>query len=85
MLKDKTETIEHLLEDNPPLKPEDKELLQAAEYELIKDEKFEGEYPLRDPAEDPRWAVRIIRTWVGLGLFFLGLVITLIILGVFYD
>ena len=85
MGKDKTKTLEHKGGENSPLEPEQIELLQAAEYELKKIEIFEGEYPLRDPSEDPRWAVRIARTWVGLGLFFLGFIITLIFLGVFYD
>lgn len=85
MGEDKTKTLEHEVKEIPPLDPEQIEFLQAAEYELKKIEIFEGEYPLRDPSEDPRWAVRIVRTWVGLGLFFLGFVITLIILGVFYD
>lgn len=42
-------------------------------------------YPLRDPTEDPRWAVRIVWTWVGIALFLLLFLSTLIILGFWYD
>ena len=42
-------------------------------------------YPLRDPSEDPRWAVRTIWTWVGMALFLLLFIITLLILGVWFD
>jgi hypothetical protein len=42
-------------------------------------------YPLRDPSEDPGWAVKVVWTWiviaVGLLLFFL----VLLILGFWYD
>lgn len=42
-------------------------------------------YPLRDPSEDPRWALWIVWIWiiaaVGLFLFF----IVLVILGFWYD
>ena len=42
-------------------------------------------YPLRDAAEDPRWAVRLARGWLwtatATGLF----VLVLILLGIFYD
>jgi len=43
------------------------------------------EYPLRQPAEDPRWAVRIVWTWVSIALFLLLFLFTLIILGIWYD
>jgi len=42
-------------------------------------------YPLRDPSEDPRWAVRTVWTWVGMALFLLLFIITLFILGVWFD
>jgi len=42
-------------------------------------------YPLREPAEDPRWAVRIVWTWVGIALFLLLFLVTLMILGFWYD
>ncbi len=42
-------------------------------------------YPLRDPSEDPRWAVRTVWTWVGMALFLLLFIITLLILGVWFD
>lgn len=85
MAEDEIKTKEHTEEGTPTQDPEQHELLEAAEYALDRIEKFEGDYPLREPEEDPRWAVRTVRTWVGLGLFFLGFIITLIILGVFYE
>jgi hypothetical protein len=42
-------------------------------------------YPLRDPSEDPRWAVRTVWIWVGMALFLLLFIITLLILGVWFD
>jgi hypothetical protein len=42
-------------------------------------------YPLRDPSEDPRWAVRVVWTWVIIGLFLLAFIVTLFILGFWFD
>ena len=42
-------------------------------------------YPLRDPSEDPRWAVRVVWTWVAVGLFLLGFILLLFILGFWFD
>ncbi|MBW8038559.1 MAG: hypothetical protein FVQ85_01005 [Planctomycetes bacterium] len=42
-------------------------------------------YPLRDPSEDPRWAVRIIWTWVSIAIFLLLFFVVLLILGIWYD
>jgi hypothetical protein len=42
-------------------------------------------YPLRDPSEDPRWAVRVVWTWVIIGLLLLAFIITLFILGFWFD
>ena len=42
-------------------------------------------YPLRDPLEDPRWALRTVQTWVGMALFLLLFIITLFILGFWFD
>ena len=42
-------------------------------------------YPLRKPSEDPRWAVRIVWIWVGIAIFLLLFLITLLILGFWYD
>lgn len=62
---------------------------QAAEAENIevpdKDEQDLDVYPLRDASEDPRWAVRIVWIWVGMALFLLLFLVTLIILGLWYD
>ena len=42
-------------------------------------------YPLRKPSEDPRWAVGIVWTWVGIAIFLLLFIVALIILGFWYD
>jgi hypothetical protein len=42
-------------------------------------------YPLRDPSEDPRWALRIIWTWVSIAIFLLLFFVVLLILGIWYD
>lgn len=55
----------------------------AESEELEADDK--REYPLRDPSEDPRWAVRTVRIWVGLSFFFLAFILILGIFGLFYD
>jgi hypothetical protein len=48
------------------------------------DDHLDG-YPLRDPSEDPHWAVRTVWTWVGMALFLLLFIITLLILGFWFD
>lgn len=42
-------------------------------------------YPLRDSSEDPRWAVRVIWTWVSIAVFLLLFFVVLLILGLWYD
>lgn len=42
-------------------------------------------YPLREKTEDPRWAVRTVWIWVGIALFSLAFILTLLILGAIYD
>lgn len=42
-------------------------------------------YPLRDPSEDPRWALRTVCTWVCMALFLLLFIVVLIILGLWFD
>ena len=42
-------------------------------------------YPLREPSEDPRWAVRTVWIWVGMAIFLLLFIITLLILGLWFD
>jgi hypothetical protein len=42
-------------------------------------------YPLREPGEDPRWAVRTVWTWVGIALFSTVFIVALIVLGFFYT
>ena len=42
-------------------------------------------YPLRDPSEDPGWAVKTVWVWVGMAIFLLLFLITLFILGLWFD
>ena len=42
-------------------------------------------YPLRDPSEDPRWAVRTVWVWVSIALFLLLFIIVILIVGLWYD
>ena len=42
-------------------------------------------YPLRGASEDPRWAVRTVWTWVGIAIFLLLFLVTLLILGLWFD
>jgi hypothetical protein len=42
-------------------------------------------YPLRQPSEDPRWAVNTVYIWVGMAIFLLLFLIALFILGLWYD
>jgi hypothetical protein len=42
-------------------------------------------YPLRDRAEDPRWAVRTVWIWVCLAVFLLVSIVVFLVLGLIYD
>lgn len=42
-------------------------------------------YPLRDPSEDPRWALWVVRIWVTIALALFLLFIVLLVLGIWYD
>ena len=42
-------------------------------------------YPLREPSEDARWAVRTVWIWIGFGLAALIFIATLLVLGTMYD
>ena len=42
-------------------------------------------YPLRDASEDPGWAVKTVWIWVGIAIFLLLFLITLFILGLWFD
>jgi hypothetical protein len=42
-------------------------------------------YPLREPSEDARWAVRTVWIWIGFGIASLIFIATLLILGAMYD
>ncbi len=45
----------------------------------------EDHYPLRDPSEDARWAVRSVKVWVGIELFLLAFILVLLALGMFHP
>jgi hypothetical protein len=49
-------------------------------YEALLDE-----YPLRDPAKDPVWSVRIIKGWLYFLAFNITWIILFLILGIFYE
>jgi hypothetical protein len=42
-------------------------------------------YPVREPGDDPRWAVRTVWGWSGFILFCLGFILTLLVLGFFRE
>jgi len=42
-------------------------------------------YPLREPSEDARWAVRTVWIWIGFGIASLIFIATLLVLGAMYD
>ena len=42
-------------------------------------------YPLRKASEDPRWAVWVVWIWLTIALFLLLFIITLFILGFWFD
>ena len=72
------------LQDQEPTAPEpvveDQAVVQDAPPE------FEGdEYPVRDPSEDPKWALRTVWVWVGIMIFLLLFMLYLIIGGIWYD
>jgi hypothetical protein len=55
-----------------------REIAAAVEHEL-------DVYPLREAAEDPRWAIRTVWTWIGIAVFLLLFFVVMTILGIFYD
>ena len=42
-------------------------------------------YPLKDPQDDPRWAVRTVWIWTGIAIASLIFIVILLILGAIYD
>jgi hypothetical protein len=42
-------------------------------------------YPLRDPSEDPRWALWVIWIWISISVFLFLFFVVLFILGIWYD
>ncbi|MEW6490412.1 MAG: hypothetical protein AB1578_21190 [Thermodesulfobacteriota bacterium] len=58
---------------------------KTQEPELSPEEQELAVYPLREASEDPRWAVGVVWTWVGIGLASTAFVLALVLLGYFYD
>lgn len=69
-----TEDGTQIIQDGTPVADD----TQAAEQD-------QERYPLREARDDPRWAVRIVWTWVIVALFLLLFLVTLLILGYWYD
>jgi hypothetical protein len=44
-----------------------------------------GDYPLREPDDDPAWAVKTVQIWLGIALASGVFIVALIVLGFFYD
>lgn len=42
-------------------------------------------YPLREPSEDPGWAVVTVKIWMWTDLFFIAFIMVLLILGLIYE
>jgi len=42
-------------------------------------------YPLRDPSEDPRWALWVMGIWMTIAIGLFLFLVTLLILGFWYD
>lgn len=82
-MNDKTEEKE-----NPE---EQEQAVQESEGTESPDEttpKWETEldvYPLREPSEDPRWAVRTVWIWIYVAVASLIFILTLLVLGAIYD
>jgi hypothetical protein len=45
----------------------------------------EDVWPERNPSEDPRWALWIVWIWVGIALSSIVFILTLLVLGWYYD
>ena len=43
------------------------------------------QYPLRQSTDDPRWAVRVVKIWIGFVIAALIFILTLLVLGAIYD
>jgi hypothetical protein len=43
------------------------------------------QYPLRQSTADPRWAIRVVKIWIGFALASLIFILTLLVLGAMYD
>ena len=42
-------------------------------------------YPSREPSDDPRWAIRVVKIWIGFVIVALIFILTLLVLGAIYD
>lgn len=75
-------------EQLPEEKPEDTKEQTAETLVAAPAHPWEAEleeYPLRQSEEDPKWAVRIVQTWLSVALFSVAFVLALLILGFFFD
>jgi hypothetical protein len=80
-MKDEKEKMESLGEEAPAQMEE--------RLELNTDDTEQGVnpeiYPLRESSDDPRWAVRIVKIWIGFVIAALIFILTLLVLGAIYD
>lgn len=75
--------------DDPAPQPPDKAGARSvAEMSRIFEADVESAldvYPLRDPSDDPGWAVKTVWVWLGFALLSLVFILVLLILGFIYD
>ena len=73
-------------QENPLL--DDSEELEEQKEDESKESKTNDDmetYPLRQVSDDPRWAVRIVKIWIGFVIAALIFILTLLVLGAIYD
>jgi len=75
---------------SPDSEPEEAGDTRSSEEKPGKSEESPGGddlsvYPLRDPSEDARWAIRTVRIWIGFALAAIVFILTLLVLGAIYD
>ena len=46
---------------------------------------LDEEYPLREPSDDPKWALWTVYIWFWLAWFFLMFILAMLFLGALYD
>ena len=71
---------------NPELEaPEELEEQKEAGGKEPKPENDIETYPLRQSSDDPRWAVRVVKIWMGFVIAALIFILTLLVFGAIYD